>query len=79
MNINGRSTSKVQASFQVVGPYGSGIGTMNSSDGKIQSLVVTVNGMSIPVEARSSGVFGRSGSSRNAKGDVIEAEIIEKK
>jgi hypothetical protein len=78
MNINGKSTTRVQASFQVVGPYGSGVATMVSSNGEIQSLVVNVNGMNISVGARSGKVFGRSSSGRG-KDDVIEAEIIEKK
>ena len=81
MSINGKSTTKVQASFQVAGPYGSGVATLDSSNGEIQSLVVNVNGRNISVGASSGNVFGRassSGSSR-AKDDVIEAEIIEKK
>jgi hypothetical protein len=78
--INGRSSAKVMASFQVVGPYGSGIATMNSSDGEIRSLVVNVNGVNMSVGSRSGNVFGHSSSSSvRGKSDVIEAEIIEKK
>ena len=80
MSINGKSTTKVQASFQVAGPYGSGVATLNSSNGEIQSLVVNVNGRNISVGASSGNVFGRaSSSSSRVNDDVIEAEIIEKK
>lgn len=79
MSINGKSTTKLQASFQVVGPYGSGVATMSSSNGEIDSLVVNINGMNMSVGARTGNVFGRSSSSRVRSDDVIEAEIIEKK
>jgi len=80
VSINGKSTTKVQASFQVVGPYGSGVATLDSSNGEIQSLIVNVNGRNISVGASSGNVFGRASSSGSrAKDDVIEAEIIEKK
>lgn len=77
MIINGKSSAKVQASFQVVGPYGSGIATLDSSDGEIRSLVVNVNGFNISVGAREGSAFKSSSSRR--QNDVIEAEIIEKK
>jgi hypothetical protein len=77
MSINGKSTTKVQASFQVIGPYGSGVATMDSSNGEINSLVVNVNGVNIFIGASTKNIFGSSTSSKNA--DIIEAEIIEKK
>ncbi|KAL3794559.1 hypothetical protein HJC23_008015 [Cyclotella cryptica] len=75
--INGKSSAKVQASFQVAGPYGSGIATLDSSDGEIRSLVVNVNGFNMSVGARRGSVF--TSSSGKGKNDIIEAEIIEKK
>ena len=64
----------------MAGPYGSGVATLDSSNGEIQSLVVNVNGRNISVGASSGNVFGRaSSSSSRVKDDVIEAEIIEKK
>jgi hypothetical protein len=77
MSINGKSTTKVQASFQVIGPYGSGVATMDSSNGEINSLVVNVNGVDMSIGASSRNMFGSSSSEKNA--DIIEAEIIEKK
>lgn len=85
MVINGKSSARLNASFQVGGPYGSGIAMMESSDGEIVNLVVNINGMNINVGSRkssswgSSSDYGSSSSSSSKKGDIIEAEIIEKK
>lgn len=80
MSINGKSTTKVQASFQVAGPYGSGVATMDSSNNEITSLIVNVNGRSMSIRSRSGNAFRRSSAGNRAKDDdVIEAEIIEKK
>jgi len=80
--INGKSSARIKISFQVGGPYGNGVATMESADGEIVNLVVNVNGMNINVG--SGGYkFGSSSptssSSSSKKGDIIEAEIIEKK
>ena len=82
MVINGKSSARINMSFQVGGPYGNGVATMESADGEIVNLVVNVNGMNINVG--SGGYkFGSSSpsssSSSSKKGDIIEAEIIEKK
>ena len=80
MSINGKSTTKVQASFQVTGPSGFGVATMDSSNNEITSLVVNVNGRSMSIGSRSRSVFRQSSSGNRSKDDdVIEAEIIEKK
>ena len=86
MVINGRSSARVNASFQVAGPYGSGVATLESTDGQIVDLVVNVNGVNIKVGSAKSMYGSASGyssstssSSNSKKGDIIEAEIIEKK
>jgi hypothetical protein len=77
ISINGRTTATVQASFPVAGPRGDGIATMESSNGEIRSLTVNVNGSSISVGSRRGG--GAYGKSSKTDGNIIEAEIIEKK
>lgn len=82
MSINGKSTSKVMASFPVAGPWGNGIATMEASDGEIRSLSVNINGRNIVVGSSSSrSVYGSSNKSSKTKlvDNIIEAEIIEKK
>ena len=87
MVINGKSSARVNASFQVAGPYGSGVATLESTDGQILNLIVNVNGMNIKVGSSSKSMYGSasgyssspSSSSNSKKGDIIEAEIIEKK
>ena len=86
MSINGKSTSKVMASFPVSGPRGNGIVTMEASDGEIRSLSVNINGRNIVVGSSSPSsrnVYGSSNSkstkTKSSGGDIIEAEIIEKK
>ncbi|KAL7540765.1 hypothetical protein ACHAWF_006783 [Thalassiosira exigua] len=75
--INGKSSAMVNASFQVVGPRGSGIATMESNEkGVINSLTVNVNGRNISVGASSGSKFGKS---MGKSSSIIEAEIIEKK
>jgi len=75
--INGKSSARVNASFQVAGTRGSGIATMESSDGKITSLYVNVNGRNLSVGSRRSSGYSSSSSRKND--NIIEAEIIEKK
>lgn len=84
MVINGKSSARIDASFQVGGPYGTGVATMESADGEIVNLVVNVNGRNINVGSGGWNKFGSSSSpssssSSSKKGDIIEAEIIEKK
>ncbi len=82
ISINGRTTSTVTASFPVAGTRGSGIATMESSNGEICSLVVNVNGRDISVRSRrgvgGGSVYGKSSSTKDGN-NIIEAEIIEKK
>ncbi|KAL3788705.1 hypothetical protein ACHAW5_010568 [Stephanodiscus triporus] len=80
ISINGRTTTTVKASFPVTGKRGEGIATMESSDGEIRSLTVNVNGRNISVGSRprrGGSAYGKSSSTND--GNVIEAEIIEKK
>eukprot|EP00984_Skeletonema_dohrnii_P010564 scaffold4119_cov127-Skeletonema_dohrnii-CCMP3373.AAC.3 len=83
MVINGKSSARINMSFQVGGPYGNGVATMESADGEIVNLVVNVNGMNINVGGSGGYKFGSSSpsssSSSSKKGDIIEAEIIKKK
>jgi len=78
MVVNGRSTARVQASFQVVGPRGSGIATMESMNGEITSLNVNANGRNMSIGSRRGGNDFRMASS-SKDDNIIEAEIIEKK
>lgn len=80
--INGQSSARVQSSFQVVGPRGSGIATLESVNGEIRTLNVNVNGRVISVgQGRErNAVFGKSTSGlKSDDNNIIEAEIIEKK
>ena len=83
MSINGKSTSKVVASFPVAGPRGNGVATMEASDGELRSLSANINGRNIVVGSSPSSpsMYGSSSKSTKTKsgGDIIEAEIIEKK
>lgn len=77
--INGESSTRLQARFEVAGTNGTvGIATMEANDGEIRSLTVNVNGRIISVSSRrGGGVFGKSSSKKDD--NIIEAEIIEKK
>jgi len=77
MVVNGKSSTKIQANFQVVGPYGSGVATMVGSERGIGSLSVNVNGRNLSVGLGGS-VYGRSSDGKKVD-NIIEAEIIEKK
>ena len=85
ISINGVTTATVRASFPVAGPRGDGIATLESSNGEIRSLTVNVNGSNISVGSRRMGggggsaFVGKSSSSKKTDGNIIEAEIIEKK
>ena len=84
ISINGRTTATVRASFPVAGPRGDGIATLESSNGEIRSLTMNVNGSNISVGSRRMGggggaYVGKSSSSKKTDGNIIEAEIIEKK
>ena len=79
--INGKSSARVQASFQVAGPRGSGVATLESVNGEIRSLNVNVNGRNISVGSSTRGgnaIYGKSSSSKKDD-NIVEAEIIEKK
>ncbi|KAL7445571.1 hypothetical protein ACHAXM_009927 [Skeletonema potamos] len=68
-SVNGKKASKVRARFQVGGPYGTGVATMDSVDGEIRSLVVDVNGSTVRIGPREKGGRRRK--------NVVEAEIID--
>eukprot|EP01083_Nonionella_stella_P250863 866197_1 len=76
--INGQSEATVKASFQVAGPRGNGIATMESNNGEICSLSVNVNGRNISIGSGKGRNF-HGKSSRKSDDNIIEAEIIEKK
>lgn len=77
MVINGNSQARVQASFQVAGPRGSGVATVESSNGEITLLTVNANGRNISVgSSRGESTLGKSFGKTND--DIIDAEIIEK-
>eukprot|EP00568_Trieres_chinensis_P002899 CAMPEP_0183309678 /NCGR_PEP_ID=MMETSP0160_2-20130417/25476_1 /TAXON_ID=2839 ORGANISM="Odontella Sinensis, Strain Grunow 1884" /NCGR_SAMPLE_ID=MMETSP0160_2 /ASSEMBLY_ACC=CAM_ASM_000250 /LENGTH=298 /DNA_ID=CAMNT_0025473739 /DNA_START=208 /DNA_END=1104 /DNA_ORIENTATION=- len=85
-SINGRTTTRVQASFPVSGSIGEGIATMVADGEGIQQLSVNVGGRTFNVNPSGSGSGQISGSvmggtkrmGRNARdGDVIDAEIID--
>jgi len=75
--INGKSSARVQVSFQVAGTKQSGIATLESSNGEIRSLIVNINGRKISVG--SGGARNASGKTYGKNENIIEAEIIEKK
>lgn len=78
--INGQRSARVRASFQVAGPLGSGIASMESINGEISSLNVNANGRNLSVgTSRRGKELGKSPSSGKKYDNVIEAEIIEKK
>ena len=83
MSVNGRASARVRAQFQVAGPRGGGIATVESVDGEITTLTLDAGGRRIDVGASSSGTSGNSGRGRPGRGmkddNIIEAEIIEKR
>merc|ERR1712029_166683 len=78
--INGKSAAKVSASFHVAGSRGSGVATMESNNGEISSLNVNVNGRNMPIglSRQKNKAYNKTSAERRG-GDIIEAEIIEKK
>ena len=69
-SVNGKKATKVRARFQVGGPYGTGVATMDSVDGEIRSLVVDINGSTVRIGPR------QKGGGRKKK-NVVEAEILD--
>jgi hypothetical protein len=65
-----KSSTKVRARFQVGGPYGTGVATMDSVDGMIRSLVVDVNGVTVRIGPRQK-------KNGNRRKNVVEAEILD--
>lgn len=92
MNVNGKTTSRINASFEVRGSQGSGIATMDASDGKISQLLLNINGKRVhinvtgmpkqTVSGSSSKKTSRSGGlgkNRIIDAEIIDAEFVEKK
>lgn len=50
MSMNGQTKSNVQAQFEVQGSMGTGIASMNASDGKISTLNVVINGKNYSID-----------------------------
>jgi len=93
VSMNGQTKSNVQAQFEIQGSIGSGIATMNASDGKILSLDVTVSGQNygINVEGRQRKTESMGGGTDSWKSqtglgknknfdsnDVIDVEFTDK-
>jgi hypothetical protein len=72
--IENKASTKVRARFQVGGPYGTGVATMDSIDGMIRSLVVDVNGVTVRIGPRQKKNDSRNGNRRK---NVVEAEILD--
>jgi len=92
VSINGKTQSRILASFTVTGRNSSAVATMNSSNGNIDSLYVNLNGRNIAIDtrgpSRDEAVFyddstynkASSGLGKNhGKGEIIDAEFVDKK
>lgn len=93
MNVNGRTSSRINASFEVRGSRGSVIASMDASDGKISNLLLNMNGRSVSINVTGmpkqtvsgSSPKGRSSGSGGLKknrvidAEIIDAEFVEKK
>ena len=107
VSINGKTESRIQASFQVISTssrgMGGGVATMSAVNGSIDSLYLNVNGRNVLIDttksAGSSASYDSSsgqtivddfdwkakkasngiGKNHNRKGDVIDAEFVDKK
>jgi len=88
--INGRQTSQIQASFQVVGQRTTGIATLVAANGDIRSLQIDIGGRmynvntsGVTASTDSSSSYGptsKLGKNTNInRDDVIDAEFVEKK
>jgi len=90
MSVNGKMSSRVQASFPVSGSRGSGVATMMATEEGIQSLSLKVGMRTVDVSLTSvgggsggwsSGTSSSPGLGKNTvnKGNVIDVEFTEKK
>jgi hypothetical protein len=66
--FNGRSSSMVMAEFEVIGSNGRGVATVEARDKIITMLMVDVDGERIVLPLR---------NSRDRRGNVVDAEIVE--
>lgn len=85
ININGQTTSQIQAAFNVMGSQATGVARMEANQGQISSLLLDVNGRRIRVDLSSSGPkfskgdFSSSlGKNPKNKGEIIDVEFVEK-
>ncbi len=93
-SINGQTRSSINASFEVRGSRGSGVASIEASNGNIDQLVFNVNGRRVYVDVRGKPSrtvvdVGTSSSSKRGSGlgknrvikddDIIDAEFVEKK
>jgi hypothetical protein len=91
MSVNGKMSSSLNASFEVRGSRGSGVATMNATNGKIGSLALNINGRNLKINVSGSPSKTTFGSSSSKQGsgigknrgfsddDIIDAEFVEKK
>ena len=54
MSVNGKTSSRINLSFEVGGSTGSGIASMDCTNGKIDQLVLNVNGRRLNINVRGS-------------------------
>jgi hypothetical protein len=83
VSVNGQTTSRVELAFEVHGAEQSGVVRLSAANGKIGRLVLqaadgrVVEVGTAPQPRRRSSILGNEGGGDG--GNVIEAEIIEKK
>ena len=87
--INGKTTTNIQATFNVMGSKSSGVARMDATEAGITSLVLDVNGRPIRVnissssgsEVGDSSYYKKTSLGKNPKnaGDIIDVEFVEKK
>jgi hypothetical protein len=84
VSVNGQTTSRVELAFEVHGAEQSGVVRLSAANGKIGRLVLqaadgrVVEVSTAPQPPRRSSILGNEGGG-DGGGNIIEAEIIEKK
>ena len=87
-NINGKSTSTIQAVFYVVGSQAQGTAQMKANQNGISRLVLEVGGRQMEISLTrgknasvqdDSSLFGSIGKNRINQNNVIDVEFVEKK
>mmetsp|Transcript_15197 Transcript_15197/g.44109 ORF Transcript_15197/g.44109 Transcript_15197/m.44109 type:complete len:317 (-) Transcript_15197:377-1327(-) len=83
-SINGKTTIRIQTSFEVMGSRQNGVATMTADDNGISQLSLNVGGRNYNVDTSGRPRPGGSGNTKisgrgssGGKGEVIDAEIID--